>query len=152
MKRLILFLVAVILNSFFSTSFAQKWTAEQQEVWKTINAQWQAEKEGKNWIAEFVHPDCIGWNMNTPMPRNKETTNRWFNAYQSFSKTIEFQIDPYAIVVKDNMAIAHYYFLTLNENYDGKKVWEKGRWTDILIKDGVKWQLIGWQGGVEKSE
>ena len=28
-----------------------------------------------------------------------------------------------------------------------KKFGEKGRWTDILIKEENKWQFIGWQGG-----
>jgi ketosteroid isomerase-like protein len=151
MKRLLALLVLILFISFTTNSQSQQWSAEQLEVWNTIEAQWKADKDGKNWIEEFVHPDCIGWNMNTPMPRDKASANRWFNASIEFSKTLEYQIAPYAIVVKGNVAIAHYYFHTLNETYEGKKVWEKGRWTDILIKEANKWQFIGWQGGEDKQ-
>jgi len=150
MKKLALVLSVIFVFTFYNHTSAQQWSAEQQEVWNTINAQWQADKDGKNWVEEFVHPDCMGWNMGTPMPRDKANTNRWFNIYNTISKTIDYQIAPYAIVVKDKLAIVHYYYLLLNETYEGKKVWEKGRWTDILIKEENRWQFIGWQGGEDK--
>lgn len=150
MKKLVVLLVVIIFFAFSKNILAQQWSPLQMEVWNTIEAQWKADKDGQNWIEEFVHPNCIGWNMNTPMPRDKAATNRWFNIYNSFSKTLEYQVAPLAIVVIDNIAIAHYYYLLLNETYEGKKVWEKGRWTDILLKDGNKWQFLGWQGGEDK--
>jgi hypothetical protein len=147
----VLVLFVILLIVFFSNSIlAQQWSTEQQEVWKTINAQWQADKDGKNWVDEFVHPDCFGWNNSTPMPSNKSNITRWFKAYQSISKTLEYQITPAAIIVKDNFAVAHYYYVILNENYDKKMEREIGRWTDILIKEGNKWLFIGWQGGEDK--
>ncbi len=152
MKKLVLVLSVILLITFYNSTLAQQWTAEQQEVWKTINAQWQADKDGKNWVDEFVHPDCVGWNNSTPMPSNKSNTTRWFKAYQSISKTLEYQITPTAIIVKDNFAIAHYYYVLLSENYDKKIEREIGRWTDILIKEGDKWFFIAWQGGADKSK
>lgn len=150
MKKLVVLLGIIILIASIENNYAQQWSAEQLDVWNTIDAQWKADRDGKNWVEEFVHPECVGWNMNTPMPRDKAATNRWFNIYQELSKTLEYQITPFAIVVKGNIAIAHYYYLLLNESYDGKKIFEKGRWTDILIKEGNKWQFIGWQGGEDK--
>ena len=150
MLRLVVLFVFILFIASTQNISAQQWTAEQQEVWKTINAQWQADKDGKNWVEEFVHPDCFGWNNSTPMPSNKTNTTRWFKAYQSISKTLEYQITPTAIVVKGNFAIAHYYYVILNENYDKKIEREIGRWTDILIKEENKWQFIGWQGGKDK--
>lgn len=152
MKSLVIFLAMTIIFLFTQSISAQQWTAEQQEVWKTINAQWQADKDGKNWVDEFVHPECFGWNNSTPMPSNKTNTTRWFKAYQSISKTLEYQITPAAIIVKDNFAIAHYYYVLLNESYDKKIEREIGRWTDILIKEGDKWLFIAWQGGADKSK
>jgi hypothetical protein len=152
MKQLVIILGFIIFFAFTQNISTQQWSAEQQEVWKTINAQWQADKDGKNWVDEFVHPDCFGWNNSTPMPSNKSNTTRWFKAYQSISKTLEYQITPTAIIVKDNFAIAHYYYVILNENYDKKIEREIGRWTDILIKEGDKWLFIAWQGGADKSK
>ena len=152
MKRFVMFLSMTIIFTFTQKISAQQWSTEQQEVWKTINAQWQADKDGKNWVDEFVHTDCFGWNNSTPMPSNKSNITRWFKAYQSISKTLEYQITPTAIIVKDNFAIAHYYYVILNENYDKKIEREIGRWTDILIKEGDKWLFIAWQGGEDKSK
>ena len=77
MKRLVVFLAMTIIFTFTQNISAQQWTAEQQEVWKTINAQWQADKDGKNWVEEFAHPDCVGWSMVAPMRLKKELPNRW---------------------------------------------------------------------------
>jgi hypothetical protein len=35
---------------------------------------------------------------------------------------------------------------------DGKKEAENGRWTDILMKQGTKWVMIGDNGGSAKKE
>lgn len=151
MKKLLVLFILILPFSFLFNIQAQQWSAEQQEVWKNIDAQWQADKDGKNWVEEFVHPDCIGWSNTAPMPRDKANLNRWFKANQIMSKTLEYQITPLAIIVKGNIAVAHYYYLILNKTYDGKKVFESGRWTDILIKEGNKWLFIAWQGGEDKA-
>jgi hypothetical protein len=152
MKSLVALLGITILFVFSKDIPAQQWSAEQQEVWQTIDAQWQADKDGKNWVEEFVHPDCVGWSMVAPMPRTKAVTNRWLNAYKSNDKIIEYQIDPLSIVIKNNMAIVHYYYLMLTVNKDSNPEKEKGRWTEIWIKEGNKWLLLGWQGGPDRSQ
>jgi hypothetical protein len=152
MKKLVVLFILILPFSVSLNVQAQQWSAEQQEVWKTINAQWQAEKDGKNWVDEFGHPDCYGWNNSAPMPSNKNNIMRWFKVYQPISKTLEFQITPTAIIVKNNFAVAHYYYVILSENYDKKIEREIGRWTDILIKEGNKWFFIAWQGGKDKAE
>ncbi len=38
------------------------------------------------------------------------------------------------------------------ETQDGKKSSESGRWTDILLKQGTKWVMIGDHGGSDKKE
>ena len=38
------------------------------------------------------------------------------------------------------------------ENSEGKPTTEKGRWTDILMKKGDKWMLVGDHGGEIKNE
>ncbi len=46
-----------------------------------------------------------------------------------------------------NVAIVHYYYSTLIKNVEGKERNRSGRWTDILMKQGDKWVLIGDSGG-----
>ena len=130
---------------------AQQWTPEQKEVWAIVEATWQADKDGKNWVEEYSHPDFLGWSFSYPMPRNKSNANKWFNAYKPISKILEYQVTPVGIIVKDNIAIAHYYARQINESYDGKKKSETSRWTDILIKEGDRWLYIAYQGGETNS-
>ncbi len=127
---------------------AQQWAPEQKEVWAIVEATWQADKDGKNWVEEYSHPDFLGWSFSYPMPRNKSNANKWFNAYKPISKILEYQISPVGIIVKDKIAVAHYYARVLNETYDGKKESETSRWTDILIKEGDRWLYISYQGGI----
>ena len=59
---------------------------------------------------------------------------------------------PSKIWVNGNFAYVHYYYTQVTENADGKPNTEKGRWTDILMKKGDKWMLVGDHGGEIKSE
>jgi hypothetical protein len=131
---------------------AQQWSAEQQEVWKTIDATWQADKDSKDWVEEFVHPDGVGWSNARPMPSDKATSSRWLKAYKPIFKILEYQIFPLAIIVKGNVAIAHYYYRELYETYHGKKESEIGRFTETWYKEGNKWLLLGWQGCEDKTK
>ncbi|MGB5849337.1 MAG: hypothetical protein WBH40_12665 [Ignavibacteriaceae bacterium] len=146
--KMLIFLFVLLLQVLPTQNIqAQQWTPEQKEVWAIVEATWQADKDGKNWVEEYSHPDILGWSFSYPMPRNKSNANRWFNANKAISKILEYQVSPVGIIVKDKIAIAHYYARVLNESYDGKKKSETSRWTDILIKEGDIWLYIAYQGG-----
>jgi ketosteroid isomerase-like protein len=51
-----------------------------------------------------------------------------------------------------DVAFVHYYYTTVKETQDGKKKTESGRWTDILLKQGTRWVMIGDHGGSDKQE
>jgi len=50
------------------------------------------------------------------------------------------------------VAFVDYYYAMAKETPDGKKSSESGRWTDILLKQGSKWVMIGDHGGSDKKE
>ncbi len=50
------------------------------------------------------------------------------------------------------VAFVDYYYAMAKESQDGKKSAESGRWTDILLKQGTKWVMIGDHGGSDKKE
>jgi len=41
----------------------------------------------------------------------------------------------------------HYYYTYLYKDVEGKQKTSQGRWTDILMKQGNKWVMIGDHGG-----
>ncbi|MDX1701424.1 MAG: DUF4440 domain-containing protein [Melioribacteraceae bacterium] len=151
MKELKCIIIFMFFSAFIFNVHAQEWTEEQQEIWKVIDNAWKLEKDTKSQIwPKVMHPDGIGWNNETPMPRNKEMMTRWSNFYNERNILLEYQLHPMAIIIKNNIAIVHYYYFTVSQLKDGKTETVKGRWTDIWIKEGTEWLALAWQGGKDK--
>ena len=65
--------------------------------------------------------------------------------------TAFYTIDPEAIWVKGNFAFVHYRYTEVEVDMEGKERSSSGRWTDILMKDGNRWIMIGDSGGETSS-
>lgn len=63
-----------------------------------------------------------------------------------------YTITPARIWANGNFAYVHYYYTQVSENAEGKSNTERGRWTDILMKKGDKWLLVGDHGGEIKND
>ncbi len=57
------------------------------------------------------------------------------------------EVRPVSIQVYGNVAIVHYYYVLVYENAEGSEKTSRGRWTDILMKQGNMWVVIGDHGG-----
>jgi ketosteroid isomerase-like protein len=100
---------------------------------------------------EYFHQDYTGWDDNSPLPTTKEDSRKWLTYYMQGGKIGVYDIKPVAIKVYGDFAFVHYYYSLVMEK-DGKKEAENGRWTDILMKQGTKWVMIGDNGGSAKKE
>jgi ketosteroid isomerase-like protein len=130
---------------------AQEWSPAQKEVWKVENDCWAAFAKGDQaGFLEFFSPDYMGWDDNSALPNNKTDTQKWFQTFMTGNKVLLYDIKPVGIKVFGDFAIVDYYYSLVNE-MDGKKKAEDGRWTDILMKTGAKWLLIGDNGGARKN-
>ena len=58
-----------------------------------------------------------------------------------------YDIQPAAIKIHGNVAFVHYHYVQVVKDAAGKDKETSGRWTDILMKQGDKWLLIGDNGG-----
>jgi ketosteroid isomerase-like protein len=56
-------------------------------------------------------------------------------------------VAPEAIWVKGDFAFVHYSYTEVEVDMEGKEKLNAGRWTDILMKDGNKWVMVGDSGG-----
>jgi len=133
--------------------FSQEWSAAQKEVWKNVEA-YNALADAGNveGFMAYVHNDYLGWSYQSPLPMDKAATKRYvehdFKAY----KTILSDIKPVAIGIFGNVAYVHYYYSGIYKDSDGKEKSVSGRWTDILMKQGDKWVMIGDHGGRTSKE
>lgn len=127
---------------------AQTWTPEQQEIWQLEAQQWQMSKdEDLSWIEKLAHPALSYWETGQEMPQNRASLSRW-NRYAAASNTVlEQEIFPISLTITGNVAVAHYHYQIVREGYDKKRETVQGRYTDVLIKEGGRWQFIAWTGG-----
>jgi ketosteroid isomerase-like protein len=127
---------------------AQKWSDKQLEVWKNVETYWDlANKQDLEGFLSYFHEDYIGWSKVSSFTGNKASVRKWMTESFKDSKVLVSELSPQAIQIFDDVAIVHYYYAQMTENKEGKRSNVKGRWTDILTKQGNKWVLIGDQGG-----
>ena len=143
-----LLVIGLILVAMAIPASAQEWSAAQKEVWKNVQTYWDLEaKHDLDGFMGYFHEDYVGWSKRSSFPGNKAQVRKWVAESHKNSKTIITDLSPLTINIFEDVAIVHYYYSQLTENKEGKRTNEKGRWTDVLMKQGNKWVLIGDQGG-----
>ena len=147
--------VLIISAFLFLTThvYSQNWSQEQTEVWKVVESVWQTVQEADaEKMATYFHEDYKGWEWGDQYPRTKKTASEYFHYFFPRSHLITFSLEPLAIIVKNDMSVIHYYYTTLSEDGNGKASEEKGRWTDIYVKENGKWLMIADSGGESGNE
>lgn len=147
MKKLLFLFVFLVSFQFLSIQ-AQQWSAEQKEVWATVKAynDFGAKADVQGFLSHFDDSYC-GWSYVTDAPHGKDDVASAIKYWFPNSKTLYYTLTPAKIWVKGDFAFVHYYYTQYTEGAEGKKEWEKGRWTDILMKKDGKWIMVGDHGG-----
>jgi hypothetical protein len=141
-------LVVLCLALLPTLASAQTWNAEQQEVWKLEEQQWQMAKDkDASWIDKMVHPNISYWDVDQPGPQNKASLQRW-NRYNNANATVlEQELFPISMTITGNIAVVHYRYSVARENYKKERETTTGRYMDVLVKEGGRWLFIAWSGG-----
>ncbi|MFZ0390256.1 MAG: nuclear transport factor 2 family protein [Calditrichia bacterium] len=148
-RRLFIILFAMLLAVIMNSSVqAQEWSSEQQAVWKNVNAYWDAFAGGNvNNMLSYYHDSYRGWGFNEPLPGTKSETQKGLKYFLQNNSIVMYNIKPVAINVLDDIAVVHYYYDMTFKSTEGEEQNTSGRWTDVLMKQGNKWLLIGDSGG-----
>jgi ketosteroid isomerase-like protein len=147
-KRGYLILTAALLFTACCAFAADQWTAEQKEVWAVEEKVWSLNKPtDMTEMLTYYHPDYAGWNYGNPVPSNKDRVNKWMSYWFGTGEVVVLDLIPMTIQVHGNFAFVHYYYRMVIKDKKGEEKMESGRWTDIWIKDGGKWLIIGDHGG-----
>jgi ketosteroid isomerase-like protein len=141
-------LLAIFLSVATSSAIAQEWSPTQKAVWQNVQDYWKPFAAGDAaGMLSYFHTDYLGWDVNEPLPGTKSDTEKGLNHFLKSNSIVMYTIKPVGINVKGNVAIVHYYYQMTIKNAEGKENGTSGRWTDVLIKQGDKWLLIGDSGG-----
>ena len=148
MKKLLVLLVLILPLVFLFNVQAQQWSAEQKEVWAGVEAYWAVGMSDNPLdFINYFDDSYSGWNYEIETPHTKVDAQKSINYWTTKGKTVLYTITPARIWVNGNFAYVHYYYSQVNEGADGKPMPESGRWTDILMKKGNKWVMVGDHGG-----
>ena len=152
--RLTATLVGVACVMFFTVSVeAQTWSPEQREVWAVVEEAWQAEAaKDLTWVDRFVHPSARVWSNRYPMPRDHSSQRKWSRYRAENLTTLAHELNPVAIVVQGNTAVAHYYYSEAMEDRKGDRKTEHGRYTDVLVREDGQWKFLAWSGGESSTD
>ena len=144
--------VSIILSTLCAFGLnAQQWTDAQKEVWEAVKTYNDLASQGDiQGYLSYFDESYSGWYYAIDAPGDKEQVITYTNYFLPNNKTLLQTLTPAKIWVNGDFAYVHYYYTELSEDKDGKKEWEKGRWTDILMKKDGKWIMVGDHGGETK--
>ena len=149
-KIFALILFAVLFLS--GKNYAQQWSAEQKEVWAGVEKYWEINNNNPLAYFNYFDDSYIGWCYDNEAPAYKSDAVKSCKYFSSKTKQVYNILTPAKIWVNGNFAYVHYYYTQVSESNDGKSTTEKGRWTDILMKKGGTWMIVGDHGGEIKHE
>jgi len=145
-------LSALLLFLFVTNVSAQQWSDEQKAVWAGVETYWQAGmSDDISGFLSYFDDSYFGWDNSNEAPGPKSNVVKSMTYWSKKGKVQYFNLTPARIWVNGNFAYVHYYYTQVTESTDGKPNTEKGRWTDILMKKGDKWMLVGDHGGEIKN-
>jgi len=150
MKSLSKLVLLTLVLAMFTVAqlFGQDWSEKHKEVWKTVQTYWDLDaKRDLEGFMSYFHDDYSGWFNLNALPSNKADVRKFLSHDFANNKILIQDIKPVEIKVHGDIAIVHYYYSRLVQDKEGKENMRNGNWTDILMKQGDKWVLIGDHGG-----
>jgi ketosteroid isomerase-like protein len=127
---------------------AQQSTDDAADVILAIEEQWQAVQNGDDdWIDDKLHDRFSAWPNESPAPRSKLSTRKWTRFFATQGRLVEHELYFQNIVVDGDVAVAHYFYTSANEDNDGELEVTNGRYTDVLVRTDDGWKFLAWHGG-----
>jgi len=149
MKALdILGISVVFLIGMLGDVQAAEWSDEQAEVWAAIeNCDEHFREKRIKEAMDCIHDDFSGWLYNEPVPRGKDSFEKVGVYFVTTRDVVAGELRHIDILVYDDVAIIHYFYIEVSTDKDGKEDASQGRWTDIMIRERGKWRWIADHGG-----
>lgn len=132
----------------FTSAIAQDSADDSADVWSMIEKAWNADERGdKKWPDRMLTDDFAGWGKNSPAPRDKASTTMWDRFNDQTGKMVAHELYPLSIVVRGDVAVAHYLYSSAFQPKEGKIEMSNGRYTDVLTRTEDGWKFLAWHGG-----
>jgi hypothetical protein len=145
--------VVLMMAGFASAASAQTWSPEQQEIWQFEEEQWRmSAEEDASWVDTMTHPNLSYWSVDQPGPQNKESLARWVRYGNASGTVLEQELFPISMTITGDVAVVHYRYTIVSENYKKDRETVTGRYTDILLRENGRWLFLSWAGGDDPED
>ena len=147
-KEFLKLVLAGVCLMGFTSAFGQDSANDQADVWRAIEGQWDAQEKGDDdWADKVLTEDFTGWLKESPAPRSRTSTKMWNRISEMSGKMIAHELYPLSIVVRGDVAVAHYLYRSAVQSSDESIAMGNGRYTDILVRTEDGWKFLSWHGG-----
>ena len=137
--------VAALAITLPTTTQAQQWTPEQQEIWDFERSCWSA--QALESIMRCFHDDFLGWGLGSTVPTSKADRRPFFARNLETEDQVFLSLKPLAITVHGDVATVLYLATYTNKNKaTGKERTVTERWTDVCLRQGGRWLWIADHG------
>ena len=142
-KKYLIFLVIIVVLSGFH-AFGEEWTAEQKEVWASVEGFWDSIKRGDVESALSRHHDkMIVWLSENPDPSKKNQTREEYYTLVNRSVPTFIKLKPLNITIIEH--VANVFYLIKWESLN-KEISSSDRELITMKKKNNKWVWIGHMG------
>jgi hypothetical protein len=141
--KVVLGAALVALVTLSTAANSQTWNPEQAGVWNFISGAWDRHADADTWH-EVMDQAGHGWNTEYPVPTNHATMRRRAAVFGREGKILFHRVDPLAITVSGDTAIAYYFANIVETDHAGKRQTTTERCADTLIRRSGQWRFLGW--------
>ncbi len=118
-------------------------SSAQEEVWKRVEAYMLLFKEGdKEGILDFWHNEYTGWPPNSSKPADRCGSVSSLEDFIKDIKILSYELEPQSIVIKDNIAVVHYFAVLDMETSKGLRATRRLGVAHTWLKEGKEWKVF----------
>lgn len=123
-----------------------KFSPEQQELWERVGELWALSKNrDERQIRSALHPDYVGWDMNTPLPHDREAAVR--AASGASTELSEYKLHPLSVqVYEQGVGVVHYSYSAIVTSPGSRSINVTGKWSEVYLKRKGIWIMISVSG------
>ena len=133
-----LFICGLIVFWGFQVS-GEEWTAEQKEIWKTLESSWETFKLGDvEALMAFYHEGNLEWWSSRTHPYGTDELKLRYKDWFDYDKPVSIELKPIHIRIFGDFAIVFY-----QVKWKGKVYSDNSRRLCAYIKENNKWKKIG---------
>jgi hypothetical protein len=121
-------------------------SAEQQEVWNRVAELWALSKSrDERRIRSALHPGYAGWDMNAPLPHDREAAVR--SVTGPSAQLGEYELRPLSVqVYEQRVAVVHYSYCAILTSGGTPSMKVTGKWSEVYLKQDGGWMMISVSG------